>query len=125
MITISHKGDFNATERFLEKIKELKFEKYLKSVGEQGVMALAEATPKRSGKTAASWTYEIVKTPNGSTVQWANTNVNKGENIALLIQFGHGTRRGGYVRGVDYINPALRPVLDKFVEEITQEVMKT
>lgn len=122
MITVKSKGDYKITEKYFRSINDAMFRVSLEKVGEEGVAALMTATPKRTGKTANSWSYEIQKTPNGYTVYWVNSNTNKGENVALLIQLGHGTRRGGYVRGVDYINPALKPVFDKFVNEITEEV---
>lgn len=126
-IRFVHRNHLDAKMWFLnELLKEkyldpAKFEKY----GKAGVRALAAATPIRSGKTAASWEYKIEKTETGLTIAWYNTNVNKGENIAMLIQFGHGKRNGGYVPAIDYINPALRPVFDRIVEETWKEVIQT
>ena len=76
------------------------------------------------GKTAASWTYEIEAARDSYTITWLNTNVNKHVNIALILQYGHGTRNGGYVAGRDYINPALQPIFDQIAEEAWQEVTK-
>ena len=50
--------------------------------------------------------------------------MNHGVSVALLLQYGHGTRNGGYVQGIDYINPALRPVFEKMADEAWQEVVK-
>ena len=88
-----------------------------------GVDALAAATPVDSGKTAASWTYEIRNEGGSIALGWNNGNVSNGWfNVALMLQMGHGTRNGGYVAGRDYINPALRGVFDQFIEEIWREV---
>ena len=94
----------------------------LKKYGDIGVAALASATPKESGRTASSWTYEISSSSGGSAITFLNTNVNRNVNIAIILQYGHGTGTGGYVRGIDYINPAIRPIFDNMVEEIWREV---
>lgn len=121
-ITFSQKGDFRKTENFLKKAKQNAFFKHLDEYARTGVEALREATPIDSGETANSWTYDINVTGNSASITWSNTNVNKGENIAILIQYGHGTGTGGYVHGKDYINPAMRPVFDKIAENIWKEV---
>jgi hypothetical protein len=96
----------------------------LESYGEQGVAALAAATPKDSGLTAASWYYEIERTKDAVSLQFFNSNVNDGVPIAIILQYGHGTRNGGYVVGRDYINPAARPLFDKIAENAWMEVTK-
>lgn len=115
-------GDTKATEAFLEKAMSSKVLSILDAVGREGVEALRAATPKKSGKTAASWTYEIRSSGGGTTISWYNTNTNRGENIAILIQYGHGTGWGGYVQGIDYINPAMRPVLKNASDRILREL---
>ena len=86
--------------------------------------ALAAATPKDTGKTAGSWSHEIVPTNQGYTIQFLNSHVNKGVNIAIIIQTGHGTGTGGYVQGVDYINPATRKVFEQIKDDILREVIQ-
>lgn len=110
------------TEDFLHKLASGSNLKGLAKYGQMGVNALAAATPKRTGTTAASWDYRI--DGGGGTVKivWFNTNVNQGANIAMLIQYGHGTGTGGWVSGVDYINPALRPVFERIAAELWSEV---
>lgn len=94
----------------------------LKKYGEIGVEALAAATPKDTGTTAASWRYEIVKKRDGYSLYWCNDNVHNGVNIALILQYGHGTGTGGYVKGMDYINPAIRPIFDAIANDAWREV---
>ena len=94
----------------------------LDKYGKRGVDALRSATPIDSGLTADSWEYEIEKTANGYGISWNNTNVNKGVKIALLLQYGHGTGTGGFVQGVDYINPALTPIFDELANAAWNEV---
>ena len=122
MITFQHKGDFKKTIRFLNAISDFPIRKILEKYGRMGVNALSAATPVDTGKTAASWTYEIEISKDSYTITWLNTNVNNHVNIALILQYGHATRNGGYVAGRDYINPALQPVFDQIAEEAWQEV---
>lgn len=122
MISFAVKGDFNNTEGFLKGIKQKKFFKELASYGEEGVRALAAATPVDTGKTAASWDYRIEDYEDHTSIVWANSNVQNGVNIAIILQYGHGTRNGGYVQGRDYINPAIQPIFDKLADSAWKEV---
>lgn len=123
-IIISHKGDFSKTLRFLHKIRSKKIYDKLSKYGQMGVDALAAATPKRTGTTAASWTYEVHIGGSSAEIVWSNTNVNNGYfYVAVGIQYGHGTRNGGYVQGIDYINPAMRPIFEQIANEIWLEVI--
>ena len=125
LIRITTKGDFNNTFRFLNKMSKFKINKILEKYGQMGVEALRSATPIDSGKTAESWGYEISVGKEGATIHWTNTNQNKGVYIAVILQYGHGTGTGGYVQGIDYINPAIRPVFDKIAEEAWMEVVNS
>lgn len=118
------KGDFKKTFSFFEKAKEAVHLGVLDKYGREGVAALAAATPKDTGLTAASWTYEIVRNDGSASIIFSNTNVVDGVNVAIILQYGHGTKNGGYVRGRDYINPAIRPIFDKMAEEAWKEVTK-
>lgn len=122
MIRFRQKGDFRKAARYFERLREIVHLGTLDKYGREGVAALASATPVESGKTASSWYYEI--TNNGQTVKisFYNSNVNKGVPIAIVIQYGHGTRNGGWVEGRDYINPAIQPIFDRIAEDIWREV---
>ncbi len=122
-ISVKEKGDFSKTFKFLKAMKEQKFLKSLDKYGQRGVIALSEATPKDSGLTANSWKYEIEVTDSTVNLRWYNTNVVKGYfNVALMLQYGHGTGTGGWVEGIDYINPALEPVFDEILGDMWEEV---
>lgn len=123
MITLTSKGNFRKTEKFLNSMKSEKYFKILDRYGKLGVQALSNATPVDSGKTAASWNYEIKSYEGGRAIYWTNSNINKNVNIAIILQYGHGTRNGGYVVGRDYINPAMRPVFDEMAEAVWREVV--
>ncbi len=124
-ISVQSKGDFKNLEKMLKKTLGFRYRHVLEKYAEQGVRVLSEATPVRTGLTASSWGYEIVE--NGSTlsVQWTNSNIQPGPNgvnVALLIQYGHGTGTGGYIQGIDYINPALRPIFEEMANAAWKEV---
>ena len=123
LVTLISKGDFRKTEKLLKKSLGRNYIEVLRRYGEQGVQALAANTPVDTGKTAASWSYKIVENNDGISVVWENSNVVNGwANVAILLQYGHGTRNGGYVMGRDYINPALQPIFDKMAEAAWKEV---
>ena len=122
LITFRHKGDFSLTYAWSKRMYQLfqagRFGRY----GKMGVDALASATPVDSGKTAESWVYDVQIGKGEMSIVWSNTNSNDGVNIAVILQYGHGTGTGGYVQGRDYINPAIQPVFDKIVDELWGEV---
>lgn len=122
-ISFSSKGDFSKTIKFLNKIKNVKINNILSKYGEIGVNALSQATPKDSGVTSRSWNYKIEVNNNNASIVWYNTNVVKGVNIAVILQYGHGTRNGGWVEGRDYINPAMKPIFDKIADQVWKEVI--
>lgn len=122
MFTIRQKGNFNNIEKFLKKAQRNNFFSSLEKYGRAGVSALASATPIDSGLTADSWDFEIHRSKGSVSIRWTNSNINDGVPIAIIIQYGHGTRNGGYVQGRDYINPAIRPIFDKMANEVWKEV---
>ncbi len=124
MITIRQRGDFKNLTSFLERSKEAFNLGILDKYGRQGVAALKASTPKDTGKTADSWYYRINRNNGTVSLSFHNSNVNKGVPIAIILQYGHATGNGGYVEGVDYINPALQPVFQKLADEAWKEVKK-
>lgn len=124
MISFRQKGDFSKLTSYLEKAKETIKLGDLDRYGREGVKALSSATPKDSGKTASSWYYEIEHKNDSTSISFHNSNINKGVPIAIILQYGHGTRNGGWVEGKDYINPAIQPIFDKIANEAWKEVTK-
>ena len=111
----------HVTEKYLERLKKKDHFKVLEQLAKRGVEALSSSTPQRTGKTASSWSYEIIADKERIFIYWKNDSVTKdGDPIAILLQYGHGTGTGGYVTGQDYINPAIRPIF----EDIENEVWK-
>lgn len=123
MVRLTAKGDFSKTFKFLENAKKLvHIPTILEKYGQIGVDALAAATPIDTGKTADSWYYEVRESKDTYQLVFLNSNVNKGVPIAIILQYGHGTRNGGYVEGRDYINPALVPIFDELADKVWKEV---
>ena len=122
-IRFTHRGSFKNTEKFLQAMKEKRQYQALEALAQQGVDALAANTPTRTGATAAAWRYEITFTTHSVRIDWINDNENKGFNIAVGLQYGHGTGTGGYVQGVDYINPAMLPVFEAILQQVWGEVV--
>lgn len=125
MITIRQKGDFANLANYLRKSSKFNKNAILTKYGELGVEALRAATPVDSGLTADSWYYEIDNSrTGGDSIVFKNSNINEDVNIAVILQYGHGTGTGGWVEGIDYINPALRPIFEQLVQDAWEEVIK-
>ena len=124
MVTIKCVPKFKKTDSYLERLKEVFHSGLLDKYGKMGIDALRDATPKDTGLTSESWVYDIARVNHTITITWRNTNLNNGVPVAVLIQYGHATRNGGFVQGIDYVNPAMAPVFQKIAEEAWKEVKK-
>ena len=124
MITFRQKGDFSKITNLLERAKGVVNLSILNKYGEEGVKALSSATPIDSGETASSWYYKVENRKESAAITFYNSNVQNGVPIAIILQYGHGTRNGGWVEGRDYINPAIQPIFDEIVERAWKEVTK-
>jgi hypothetical protein len=125
MMRLTSKGDYKKTIGWLKKHTSgsrgdvfSNLDRY----GKAGVIALKRATPINSGLTADSWNYRIIRNRSRPAIEWYNTNAPNGMPVAILLQYGHGTGTGGYVRGRDYINPAMKPVFEKIAADFWKEV---
>ena len=124
MIRVKHRGDFKKMYKFLNALPHADIYRRIEEYARLGVDTLSSATPMRTGLTADSWSYEIEQTSGRTRIIWTNSNVNDGVNIAIILQYGHGTRNGGYVEGRDYINPAIQPIMDTIADNVWKEVAK-
>lgn len=123
IIVFRQKGNFRNAETFLKKASRMSIDQILQRYAQEGVEALKAATPKDTGLTSNSWYYKITKNRNRIIITWSNSNVVDGVPIAVILQYGHGTRNGGYVEGIDYINPAMKPIFDRIAARAWGEVM--
>lgn len=125
MVGITNSGDFKKTNNFLSRLLHGDIYSNLDRYGRVGVDALSRATPVDSSLTAVSWQYRVIKDRRNPGIEWFNTNIDsEGTPVAILIQYGHATRSGSHIAGVDYINPALRPIFDQIVVDVWREVTK-
>jgi hypothetical protein len=124
MIKFEQKGDFANLTRYLERVKSVARLSDLDKYGKRGVEALAGATPTDTGKTASSWYYTIVNKQGSVKITFNNSNIQNGVPIAIILQYGHGTRNGGWVEGRDYINPAIQPIFDEIANSAWKEVTR-
>lgn len=125
MITFKQKGDFSKTTRFMNRAAKAVQSFDLDAYGREGVAALTSATPIDSGQTANSWYYKVVRSKGTATIAFYNSNIQNGVPIAIILQYGHGTRNGGWVQGRDYINPAIQPIFDSITDRAWREVTKS
>lgn len=122
-IKFKHKGDFSKTLKFFNRLLNRDYLNIAEQYAKEGLLALKQATPKKSGYTAECWSYRIESNNNAVSITYTNSHFEKGVNIAIILQYGHGTRNGGYVVGIDYINPALKPVFDKISNDAWNEIV--
>lgn len=122
MITFEQSGDFRKTESFLAKMSKNDIFSTLDKYGRMGVSALSNATPATSGLAASSWNYFVKKSKSQYSITWTNSNIENGFPVVVMLQYGHGTGTGGYVKGYDFINPAIRPIFDKISNEVWKAV---
>ena len=121
MIEMKFDGQFDMS-KWLSQVKNKKLRDILATAGERGVAALRANTPVSTGKTANSWAYKVKQTKRGVKIVWYNTNINNKVPIAIILQYGHGTRQGGYVQGKDYINPAMKPIFDEIDRMVERSI---
>lgn len=122
-ITFETKGDFKFTMRFLKKISSVAFYKKLEQYAKEGVEALANATPKKTGDLALRYTYEIDVGIDSTTITWHNDKMINGQSLVLMLNYGHGTRNGGWVNGLNFVDPAMAPVFEKMAENLWKEAI--
>lgn len=124
MISVRQTGNFDNLERFLKRDRDAEIKKVMERYGETGIASLAAATPVKSGETASSWYYKISGSDGAYTISWHNSHMAGNVPLAILIQYGHATGNGGYVQGRDFINPAIRPILDEIARDSWREITK-
>jgi hypothetical protein len=122
-ISAQSSGGFDKTEAWLKRLQKLDIGTIAEAGARRGVRALAQATPRDTSLAASSWGYEIKRTKTSTTITWTNSDVENGFPVAIMLQYGHGTGTGGYVRGIDFINPAIRPIFDEIAQSVWKAVI--
>lgn len=121
-LELTSSGSFSNLEKFLRGVSRDTILAQLQRYGQDGVHALESATPIESGETRNLWTFKVAKSGGSYSITWSNSHVENGVPIAIILQYGHGTGTGGYVKGRDYINPAMRPVFDNIADKVWKAV---
>ena len=124
MIRLEQKGNFSKLDRYFKRVKNSINNIDMEQFGKRGVDALASATPVDTGTTSKSWYYKIIKTKDSTTITFNNKNIENGVPIAIVLQYGHGTKNGGWVEGRDYINPSIQPIFDELAKNAWKEVTR-
>ena len=123
-MSISYKvsGSFKNIEEFLKHGSQVDVMGIMSSYGASGVKALSDATPLDSGRAASSWDYTVTKKGAIYSIVWINSDIEDGFPVVVMIQYGHGTGTGGWIEGIDFINPAIKPVVEKIADRILKAV---
>lgn len=122
MFSTNLKGSTNRAEAYLARLAQLNIMPILERAGQRGVQSLSAATPVDSNLAAQSWSYKIVKTRGGISLSWHNTDIENGFPVVIMLQYGYATGTGGYVRGRDFINPAIKPIFDEIANDVQKAV---
>lgn len=122
MLSFAFSGSFHKLESFLKAASKLDVVGILETYGKQGVAALELVTPVDTGLAAISWGYEVSSKNGVHTLTWTNSDIERGFPVVIMLQYGYGTGSGGYVRGRNFINPALRPIFDKIAADVWKAV---
>lgn len=122
MISFTYSGSGKNTEAFLRRLSKLDISSVLHKYGQKGVAALSSATPLETGLAAQSWDYEVTAGGGKYEIAWTNSDIENGFPVVIMLQYGYGTGTGGYVQGIDYINPAIKPIFDQIATEVWKAV---
>lgn len=129
LITFKQTGSFSKTMKFFNHVLKRDYLNVLDEYGRKGVEALQAATPKDTGLTADSWSYDITNTGKTCKITWYNTNTVTNKtgynfNVAVLLRYGHATRNGGWVEPNDFITPTMRPIFESLAKEAWDAIIE-
>ena len=117
-IKVKTKGTFKNTEQYLESHQDSAFtEQQIYQIADHALELFKKNTPISSGKTADSWSYEIIKKKGKYSIIMHNSNIQNGYNIAILINDGHATADGHYISGTHYIDQTLKEI-SKYIDTL-------
>lgn len=123
MISIT-KPKFSKTSAHLEKMMRFDPKNILEEYGKIGVAALSKATPVDTGETASQWSYKVVGNRQKYRLIWSNDEMAGSVPLVVILHYGHANRDGSFTLGVDFINPALKPVYQALGKRLVQEVIR-
>lgn len=121
-VSITSTGSFEKTLASLTAMQKIDIPSILNACGQEGVNALARATPIETGLAEHSWSFKVKSSGGRYEIAWVNTDIENGFRVVIMLQYGYGTGTGGYVQGRDFINPAMRPIFDKIADKVWKAV---
>lgn len=121
-VKFTSSGNWDKSEDWLKRLSSGDFFPRLDALAKRGVTALANATPVSTGMAASAWGYEIKKSRAGVSISWTTSDVENDFPVVVMLQHGYATGTGGYVQGVDFINPAIKPIFDQISREVWKAV---
>jgi hypothetical protein len=124
MLKMRNKVSWDRTDKFFKKSVKITKIENITALAERCIERLKAETPKDSGLTAESWSYQIDKTKNKNTLYITNSNIQNGVKVALLIEFGHATAGGTWVEGKDFIGPITQKAYNDILNETWKELKK-
>lgn len=125
-IKVHQSGSFDNLESYLHHLNDIDWGPFLSKYGELGVAALSNATPTDTGRTAHSWYYQISSSPGFYRLSWHNSNIDRqGDPVVILLEYGHGTRNGGYVQAREFVMSAIRPIFDAVEKDVARMLSKS
>lgn len=117
----SRGGKSKGLMSILDDYSSAKLRSTFEDVGKRGLNKMVEATPKRTGETAAAWKMDVTESDNGLDIVYSNSKTIKdGTPLVILIKQGHGTHNGGYVPPNDFITP----VVDSTAKELARKIKR-
>ena len=125
MITARQKTEFRRLRSQLSGNFDGRCKTVLTKTGAQALEKLKEATPVRTGRTRDSWSYAVIKTERGYRLVFSNSNMNaEGLPVVVLLEYGHGTKNGGYIPARYFIKKTLNPIYAELRSRLKKEVVE-
>lgn len=121
-ISFKQKGKFSWPDKFERNYKKVKKSNLFDEYGKEGVQNLKKVSPKDTGRMSQSWFYKVSTEKYSTVLSFHNNDIENGCNVAIIVQYGHGTKNGVWIQGIDYINPSMAPVFEELCEKIWKEI---
>lgn len=117
-IKVKTTGDFKNTEEYLLSHKKSMFtEDQIFKIADYSLELFKNNTPKGSGKTSESWSYEIKIIKGEYVIDMHNSNIQNGYNIAILVDEGHALQTGQWIAGKHYIDQTIKEIF-KYIDKM-------
>lgn len=96
---------------YLQNLKKSFIYDNLKKIAEESLDDFKKASP--TSEIASNWGYYIEKNNNNFILIFENSTIINGENIAIIIDAGHGTVSGKWVPGTNYLKEPVKKTYER------------